>query len=80
MRLVDSHDQAHLCRLCLDRQAPTLRMGTFAIALTSATAQPTETCPHCGWTRAEAEEKGLVGCPLCYEALGAGLWDHFGLS
>jgi protein-arginine kinase activator protein McsA len=26
-------------------------------------------CPHCGWTKAKLDAAGLVGCPLCYEAI-----------
>ena len=80
MRLVESHDQAHLCRLCLDRQAPALRLGTLAAALTAYSPKADrQSCPYCGWTAEEAVEKGLVGCPLCYEALDPALWPHFGL-
>lgn len=27
-------------------------------------------CPLCGTTRADYENTGFLGCPLCYDALG----------
>ena len=38
------------------------------------------TCPFCGTTAAEVKSTGLVGCPLCYEALPEHLWGPFGLK
>ena len=81
MRLVEPHDQAHLCRWCIDRQAPGLRLGTLATSLTSASLPPAVTkCPHCGWSADDAIQKGLVGCPLCYEAFDPEIWTQFGIE
>jgi len=27
-------------------------------------------CPFCGWTEIQFEQTQLMGCPLCYDALG----------
>ena len=34
---------------------------------------PGETCPLCGWTRAQAQTTGLLGCGVCYSSLFP--WD-----
>jgi protein-arginine kinase activator protein McsA len=61
----------------LDRSYPDSRLGS----LTRAFQRPREPgkCPYCGWTAAKAKDLGLVGCPLCYEALEASLWPEFGI-
>ena len=38
---------------------------------------PAGKCPHCGWTVERLEQTGLVGCPLCYEALDRGILAGF---
>lgn len=40
-------------------------------ALAPAPPEPSEACPHCGWTNEAYVATGYVGCPLCYSALAA---------
>lgn len=66
-----------VCGICLDKRYPELRLGTLTRPL-----QRTRTfgiCPHCGWTTERAKKNGLVGCPLCYEALDPAIWPDFGI-
>ncbi len=72
-------DTARLCARCLDRRYPHLLLGSLCRSLRPEAPRAEGPCPHCGTTLDEAKSTGLVGCPLCYEALSPGLWDALSL-
>lgn len=66
--LTEGPDRIALCVACVDRKFPELRLGSFKKQF----MRPRKTdgaCPNCGWTQQKLSETGLLGCPLCYEAL-----------
>ncbi len=68
-----------ICNECLLRQLPDIPITELATNLLSN--KPNRRgCPFCGTNSAQAIEDGLVGCPLCYEALENSVWRHFGIT
>ena len=57
-----------ICAQCLDRITPGMRLGNLRkqFLRDRKVGAP---CPHCGWTNEQLTQTGMVGCPLCYEAL-----------
>lgn len=72
-------DQARLCRSCLDKRYPELMLGTLAEALVMRKVS-NGVCPNCGWTEAQLNNTGMLGCPLCYEAFSEDVWPRFGIE
>ncbi|MFQ3586227.1 MAG: hypothetical protein SNJ74_06760 [Fimbriimonadaceae bacterium] len=69
-------DRAEMSARAFVRLYPELRVLTF-LKSALADVSKAQRCPACGWTAAKIEETGLVGCPLCYEAVDSPLLDRF---
>ncbi len=61
-------EESTYCRACAERVGPRDVVRLLG-ELTRERPDPNRPCPHCGWTRAQFSETGLLGCPLCYEVL-----------
>jgi protein-arginine kinase activator protein McsA len=57
-----------LCAHCTESRAGISGL-TSLIQAFNRPRQKSGQCPYCGTTETTLEETGLVGCPLCYEAL-----------
>lgn len=57
-----------------DRQSGFAGLGDALLALHSF-PRPEGVCPFCGWDSSAWRRTGLLGCGLCYSALGAGKAD-----
>jgi protein-arginine kinase activator protein McsA len=67
-----------LCAACAETRAGVPALGGLARALRRPRRRDGR-CPHCGTTAEQATATGLVGCPLCYEALQETLIREVGL-
>lgn len=71
--------QEPICADCMARQVPGIPLRELSSNLVSN--KPNRICcPMCGTTSDKAIDDGLVGCPLCYEALDDTVWRHFGIT
>ncbi|HRK22679.1 MAG TPA: hypothetical protein PLX06_12760 [Fimbriimonadaceae bacterium] len=66
-RVRDAHGTTAYCESCIRRTAEA-PIAELLQAFRRPKA-PKGVCPHCGWTDAKLEQTGMLGCPLCYEAL-----------
>ena len=78
-KVEEAGEQVRLCRSCLDKQFPSMRLGLLTEALIAPKVR-NGTCPNCGWTESRLNETGLLGCPLCYEAFGDHVWSKYGIE
>lgn len=76
LTITEGGEAVSLCPDCLDKRWPALRLGELTQSLRRPTTQGK--CPFCGTTDKQALDTGLVGCPLCYEALSARVWQELG--
>jgi hypothetical protein len=66
--LREDGSRSPICSACLDRLTPGMRLGNLRRQFIRD-RKAGGACPNCGWTSEEIVKTGLVGCPLCYEAL-----------
>lgn len=71
--------QSWLCDSCLGPLLPFRSFSTFASEFQRGVPD-TARCPYCGTTKEDVQSTGLVGCPLCYDALPGTLWKEFGIA
>ncbi len=68
LNLREDGSNSPICTACLDRLMPAMRLGSLRKQFLRD-REERGFCPYCGWTTEQVQETGLVGCPLCYEAL-----------
>ena len=71
--------QSSLCASCATLRAGFYGAAEFLQAFVRTKASR-QACPNCGTRAEEVESSGLVGCPLCYEALQPTIMSTFGLQ
>lgn len=79
LRISEGGVERWVCGVCAD-----YAMGSNGLLkLAEAMTRPRRldgVCPYCRANEAEAKDTGVVGCPLCYVAFGAELWQSLGLQ
>ncbi|HEY3782347.1 MAG TPA: hypothetical protein VGL56_14790 [Fimbriimonadaceae bacterium] len=60
--------EVFVCVTCLDRLYPDMRLGSLRKEMIRPRKADGK-CPNCGWTAEQLNKTGLLGCPLCYEAI-----------
>jgi protein-arginine kinase activator protein McsA len=74
--VAEGNESVALCTTCINKRWPRLRIGDLSDGLRRPKAGQGQ-CPYCGTTDKQALDTGLVGCPLCYEALSNTIWQEF---
>ena len=64
----DGNGEMAVCAACVDRAFPRTKLGAMRRHFHRDRSSSGQ-CPYCGWTQEQLDRRGLVGCPLCYEAL-----------
>lgn len=73
-----------ICKACAEKRGIRHEDGTITVdvkGMMASLAPPAKAprrraasaCPACGWTLADLERAGRLGCPACYEAFGRAL-------
>jgi len=79
LRVIRDGVENWLCAICIDAHVPMPGFVDFVRAFGRGRGEITG-CPNCGTTEEEVTATGLVGCPLCFEALPDRIWKPFGVE